>query len=433
MMCTSAVLFGSKDLCAQQCPVNVACNPVFGSLVIPSRTSNAASRVVHAEEASPDGLFFDNIIALTYNRSWDRYSGSARDDITQPVTWLGLESYWNGNSELNIDLAPPNSNSYIRPFGWEASYLGTSTALLVGGSAYATGSASVELEGGTNPLGPLVAITDRLGSTANNNMLEMARQDGSTSFTWRAGGVPQLNFALQTNLSASSFGNSGVLNFRGLWDSGEPVLNFQGVGESAIVVSASPGPTDSSPEFVLAANGLIEWGSGSDLDTNLYRTGPATLATDGNVLVRGNLDVLGHKAALVRTPSYGQREVYALESPEEWFEDFGNSKLVGGRIEVRVDPVFGETVNTMEEYHVFLTADGECTLFVAKKETRSFEVRRLTGLRSCSFDYRIVARRRGYEDIRLSKMLDGKVKERGSPQRSEPHFTSVAAALLSTH
>jgi hypothetical protein len=69
---------------------------------------------------------------------------------------------------------------------------------------------------------------------------------------------------------------------------------------------------------------------------------------------------------------------------------------------VRVDPVFGETVNTNREYHVFLTANGKCSLYVAEKKSGFFKVKRLNGSRSCAFDYRIVAKRRGYENVRLS-------------------------------
>jgi hypothetical protein len=158
----------------------------------------------------------------------------------------------------------------------------------------------------------------------------------------------------------------------------------------------------------MIADGELDWGSGAEpVDTDLYRSATGTLSTDGTFVIGGNLRVLGSKAALVQTASYGQREVYAVESPGQWFEDFGDSKLYHGRSVVHIDPVFGQTVNTSYTYHVFLTANGPCTLYVAQKLPASFIVKSPDESQSCSFDYRIVAKRKGYEHIRLAGIPSG--------------------------
>jgi hypothetical protein len=56
------------------------------------------------------------------------------------------------------------------------------------------------------------------------------------------------------------------------------------------------------------------------------------------------------------------------------------------------------------DYHVFLTPNGDCKgLYVTKKTANSFEVRELGGGKSSiAFDYRIMARRKGYEDVRMA-------------------------------
>lgn len=68
---------------------------------------------------------------------------------------------------------------------------------------------------------------------------------------------------------------------------------------------------------------------------------------------------------------------------------------------VSLDPLFAQTMNTDYTYHVYLTANGNCRgLYVAKKSATSFEVRELGGGTSeTTLDYRIVARRRGYEQV----------------------------------
>ncbi len=120
--------------------------------------------------------------------------------------------------------------------------------------------------------------------------------------------------------------------------------------------------------------------------------------------VSGNLSCTGSKSAVVPVDG-GSRKValYAVEAPENWFEDFGSGQLSAGAAVISLEPVFAQTINSGVEYHVFLTPTGDCKgLYVANKTATSFEVRELAGGRSSTgFEYRIVARRKGYEEIRM--------------------------------
>jgi hypothetical protein len=51
----------------------------------------------------------------------------------------------------------------------------------------------------------------------------------------------------------------------------------------------------------------------------------------GNVSVFGSLGVSGAKYAVVKGKDNQYRGMYAVESPECWFEDFGEGTLAGGR------------------------------------------------------------------------------------------------------
>ncbi len=122
----------------------------------------------------------------------------------------------------------------------------------------------------------------------------------------------------------------------------------------------------------------------------------------------GNLNCTGSKSALVKTADHGRRLLYAVESPEVWFEDLGSASLSDGEATVVFDPIFAQTVNLKTEYHVFVTplCREPVLLFVTDKGTTGFTVRGVTldgQPSSCSFDYRIVAKRLGYEDRRLEK------------------------------
>jgi hypothetical protein len=119
----------------------------------------------------------------------------------------------------------------------------------------------------------------------------------------------------------------------------------------------------------------------------------------------GDLSCTGTKNAVVPVDA-GKSHVAlsAIESPKNWFEDFGTAQLSGGMAVVRLDPRFLQTVNARMEYHVFLTPNGDCKgLYVHQKDANSFEVRELGGGNSSvKFDYRITALRKNYENIRFA-------------------------------
>lgn len=117
----------------------------------------------------------------------------------------------------------------------------------------------------------------------------------------------------------------------------------------------------------------------------------------------GDTTAAGSKSAVVPLKNGSMVEVFSMESPQVWFEDFGSAGLVGGVATVELESKFVQTVNTTLAYRVFLTPTGDCHgLYVAQKSPTSFEVRELGGGEtSVAFDYRIVALRAGYESTRM--------------------------------
>jgi hypothetical protein len=131
----------------------------------------------------------------------------------------------------------------------------------------------------------------------------------------------------------------------------------------------------------------------------------------------GNFRATGNKSALVETATEGQRLLYALESSEVWFEDLGTASLQDGEAAVAFEPVFAQTVNPSVDYHVFLTPISQepVLLFVTAKTADGFAVRGVTldgQPAECDFEYRIVAKRLGYEQVRLGTV---RPLTRGSP------------------
>ena len=124
-----------------------------------------------------------------------------------------------------------------------------------------------------------------------------------------------------------------------------------------------------------------------------------------NVDYHGSLNCTGSKNAVVPIDG-GKRKVAlsAIESPKNWFEDFGSAELLNGSAVVAIEPEYAQTVNTELEYHVFLTPKGDCKgLYVTNETSRSFEVRELgNGTSKVKFDYGIVALRKNFEKVRMA-------------------------------
>jgi hypothetical protein len=106
----------------------------------------------------------------------------------------------------------------------------------------------------------------------------------------------------------------------------------------------------------------------------------------------------GTKNAVVRTDD-GSRLMYTEESTAVWFSDYGFGQLQDGVAIVHINPIFAQTVNLTEPYHVFLEEYGDAELYVSQRTPEWFEVRlgHRRGDHNAAFSYRLVARRLGYE------------------------------------
>jgi hypothetical protein len=153
------------------------------------------------------------------------------------------------------------------------------------------------------------------------------------------------------------------------------------------------------------SNGLGAFGPGSGaasgIGTVIRAGGPGGIC---GINQTGHLSCTGQVKSVVSTQNgTRQTETYAVQSAENWIEDYGSGQLSSGSATVTIETAFAETVNTGVEFHVFLTPGGDCKgLYVTNKTANSFEVHELGGgTSSIPFDYKIVAKRRGFENQRL--------------------------------
>jgi len=115
------------------------------------------------------------------------------------------------------------------------------------------------------------------------------------------------------------------------------------------------------------------------------------------------LEVIGGtKDAVVGTED-GARLLYTEESTEVWFTDYGFGQLEDGVAVISIDPIFAQTVNLEQPYHVFVQVYGDAEVYVTDRTATGFEVHLRDGGPDVEFSYRIVGKRLGYENDRLER------------------------------
>ena len=234
-------------------------------------------------------------------------------------------------------------------------------------------------------------------------------------------------------MSTSPTRFSAVSGFYGGSGDGSGVLgNYSGTNTSIIrsgVLGYLSTPVATGGAGVLGysaiASGNQHMGTLGYYNSTSFGIGAYGIGTGGGIIV-GNFDIgvvgwrannanysgyfngnhviaNGTKSASVGTTK-GNQLLYASESPEVWFEDFGAAKLVNGTCTINLDPLFLQTVfiDDAHPMHVFIQMEGEANDVFVNKGTSSFEVKEKgNGISNASFSYRLVAKRLNFQDHRF--------------------------------
>ncbi len=206
---------------------------------------------------------------------------------------------------------------------------------------------------------------------------------------------------------ASSGNSAGVYGFNAGWSKGIGVWGeyyLWGVSVAGIAWGTSTAdiPTVNSGDDYMD---IGVFGS-ADYDPSVGVYGYCPNDTTGYAgYFDGRLTTTGAKNASIPT-SQGNQLVYSMESPEVWFEDFGREQLINGQAHIRLDPLFIEATFIDEKHpmHVFVQEEGESNgLYVIPDEDgKGFTVKeKNNGQSGIKFSYRIVAKRRFYQDHRF--------------------------------
>ncbi len=312
---------------------------------------------------------------------------ASKFEVVSSVPAITLQAYNNATSGITAGLA-----------GAVASVRGTAGIFnnLAGGPILSGRSKGIQK-----------FVVDGSGNVSANGGSFSDNQGDQVAINVTSQGIALNAYSAATGVSGFGDGVDGVV---GATFSGTGVHAIAGQSYSTAALLAEGRETSgviANNNSVNVANNPTIWGystapAGSQLSVVYASGNGGNCSMDSD----GNLTCTGTKSAVVKVANGRQVALYAVESPENWFEDFGSAKLASGAATVKLDTRFSETVNSTLDYHVFLTPNGDCKgLFIAQKTPTSFEVRELGGGQSnISFDYRIVAHRKGYEKVRLADM-----------------------------
>jgi hypothetical protein len=175
-------------------------------------------------------------------------------------------------------------------------------------------------------------------------------------------------------------------------------------GEHSATTGQVRGVYGTSGSSTAGAAGVVGWNNASSGGTRGVWGGVSSSSGVG-VYYSGGLSGSGTKNCIVRT-TMGPVAFYCQESPESWFEDFGSAQLINGKAHIELDPIFLEsvTIDDTNPMRVFIQLTGveKCNEIRVIKGRTGFDVIELNnGNSNVTFDYRVVAKRKGFENKRM--------------------------------
>ena len=124
----------------------------------------------------------------------------------------------------------------------------------------------------------------------------------------------------------------------------------------------------------------------------------------GDFAVFGNFSVSGTKSRLASTKNYNDRLLYCYEMPSPLFGDIGHGVIGSdGLCYVDIDSIFAETIDTIQQYYVFLQPYSDKLLYIKEKTENYFIV---CGEPNTEFDWEIKAKQSDFPMERLEENSD---------------------------
>ncbi|MGB8261981.1 MAG: hypothetical protein WCE75_16595, partial [Terracidiphilus sp.] len=384
-----------------------------------SQATKNPAVIIHADGSASDGLDVRSIggngVAATSTNgngltatSGNGFAGLFTNNSTyQPTVYAvnngpGNAGYFASSGPGRVSLAGVNSST-------SSNAVATYGSVANGKAVYGAAPAGIGIYGTTSTGTGVSGIADTgIGVSAFTNT-------GTGVAVTSTGGLSTgvLVNAAWTGVHAMQDGGA----WTGSRVGGPPALWGDSGSSAGLALAATGGDTTAAVVMNNSAGSValnvFNYSSGGAIKSNFSALAAGTPDGICGVGGAGSLTCTGPVKSLVATSDARQVETYAVQSAENWMEDYGSGQLAAGRAAVRIDQAFAKVINAGVEYHVFLTPNGDCKgLYVDHKTAEGFQVHELGGgVSQIAFDYKIVAKRTGHEAERLHDVTESFQRE----------------------
>lgn len=163
--------------------------------------------------------------------------------------------------------------------------------------------------------------------------------------------------------------------------------------------------------------------------SNFFQVTPSadSWAAD-QVICAANFVCAGAKNRLERTEHYGNRLMYAYETPAPMYADFGRGTIAeDGMCVVYLDPLFYECIDNVYEYFVFLQRESGGGIEVTERLPDRFTV---TGAPGATFAWMLTAPQKGFVMTRCEEFFEPETEPPQMPNPENAVYDKIGDTIL---
>lgn len=146
------------------------------------------------------------------------------------------------------------------------------------------------------------------------------------------------------------------------------------------------------------------------------------------VVVGGQFSCYGLKSRAEQTEHYRDRLMYAFETPNPLYGDFGRATIAeDGICYIFLDPIFYECIDNTCDYYVFIQPEGEGQFTVTERASDHFKVQGTVG---GSFTWMLVTAQRGYSATRNEELVLPEPEPENAPNQENIAYDTLGDEIL---
>lgn len=370
-----------------------------------SSANSASSREQRIYRSAPDGTS-----SLLPNNTWVTYSQPAQGvwtttrpefDPNFPVLFVALQrqSVSQRSSIFNLcDCTTPVVDL---------------TTTVIDGGNITTGSINANfIQTGVLTGGNGVTTLDLVNGnfyTTNATITGSVKANGTDgSYTQLSDGHLVFKFPLD---ATSSTENNGIIRM-------DSSVMSDNTTKYRLLIDARSFGQDTSSEILLTTTGT-QYGTSIRITSD---DGIVLNPFGSSVRVLGDFSATGTKSRNVPVDQFGDRLLYAYETPSPLFGDVGEARIgADGKCYVWFDAVFAQTIADAQ-YQVFLQRYGSGDCWVSERTGAYFIVE---GDSDLAFAWEVKAKQRGYEQTRLEPADKFSMKDQAYDEKAALYIENL--------